>query len=470
MTLTTIAILSLLALAGGRLKRARGLVLLTASVFVLYWLQPNSGQGSLAFWLPTATLILMIITWALVTDGEARAWNKNWPALAILALAIVIIDLNRYANLDWIFPVLNPRPMVVVSFIIAIAILLYGIDRWQRLGSILLGLAPLGLVLLFIILKIPGLAEKGATGLSLAPTGETNPSFIISWLGFSYIAFRLLHTIRDRQSGRLPAVTLEEYANYVIFFQALSAGPIDRLERFAGDLRNPLPLDDPGLLEAGKRLFGGLAKKFIFADMLALISLDDKVAGLLEPSAWAWFFLYTYSLRIYFDFSGYTDIAIGLARLAGIRLPENFSAPYLKPNLTLFWNSWHMTLTQWFRAYFFNPLTRSLRSARRPLPAWGVILLTQVLTMLLIGLWHGITWNYALWGLWHGLGLFVQNRWSDFMRTHPQPWMSHKLAAPILNGVGIVLTFNFVSLGWLFFSLSTPELAWDMLKKLFWIG
>ena len=124
--------------------------------------------------------------------------------------------------------------------------------------------------------------------------------------------------------------------------------------------------------------------------------------------------MYAYAFRIFLDFSGYTDIAIALGRLLGVRLPENFAAPYLKPNIALFWNSWHMSLTQWFRAYVFNPLARRLRSATAQIPDWLACLVTQLVTMLLIGLWHGITWSFALWGLWHGIGLFVHNRWSAF--------------------------------------------------------
>jgi len=121
--------------------------------------------------------------------------------------------------------------------------------------------------------------------------------------------------------------------------------------------------------------------------------------------------LYAYAFQIYFDFSGYTDIAIGLGRLLGIKLPENFNAPYLKPNLTYSGTIGNMTLTQWFRAYFFNPVTRALRSSKRKFSISGIVFITQMGTMVLIGLWHGVTWNFVAWGVWHGLGLFVHNRW-----------------------------------------------------------
>jgi len=287
----------------------------------------------------------------------------------------------------------------------------------------------------------------------------------LRWLGFSYIAFRILHTIRDRQSGRLPAVSLQEYVTYVIFFPALTAGPIDRIERFLGDLRNPAALTADDLGSAGKRLLLGMFKKFAVADGLALIALNATNALQVRTAGWGWILLYAYAFQILFDFSGYTDIAIGLGRLLGFKLPENFNSPYLKPNLTQFWNNWHMTLTQWFRAYFFNPLTRALRSGKKHLSIPVIILITQLATMVLIGLWHGITWNFVLWGAWHGVGLFLHNRWSD--------WTKVRFAAlavglqRALNAGGTLLTFQYVALGWVFFALPNPSVSFHFLKVLF---
>jgi D-alanyl-lipoteichoic acid acyltransferase DltB (MBOAT superfamily) len=148
----------------------------------------------------------------------------------------------------------------------------------------------------------------------------------------------------------------------------------------------------------------------------------------------------------------------------GIKLPENFAAPYNKPNLTQFWNSWHMTLTQWIRAYFFNPFNRWIRGYKS-IPAWIMILIGQLATMLIIGLWHGITINFILWGVWHGLGLFVQNRWSDFAKTRINA--NNPRLQSVLQLSNLLLTFHFVALGWVFFKLSTPALAWQVLLKLF---
>jgi len=180
--------------------------------------------------------------------------------------------------------------------------------------------------------------------------------------------------------------------------------------------------------------------------------------------------LIAYGWQIYFDFSGYTEIAIASGLLLGFELPENFKRPYLKPNLTQFWNNWHMSLTQWFRSYFFFPLTRKLRSDNR-ISAPAIIFITQMSTMILIGLWHGVTLNFILWGAWHGLGLFIHNRW-------------HALSAPRINSLaerqpilrktiracGGLLTFLFVSLGWVWFSMPSVRMSLIAFTRLFGIG
>jgi D-alanyl-lipoteichoic acid acyltransferase DltB (MBOAT superfamily) len=209
----------------------------------------------------------------------------------------------------------------------------------------------------------------------------------------------------------------------------------------------------------------GIFKKFAVADTLALIALNGVNAGQVNGTGWMWVLLYAYAFRIYFDFSGYTDIAIGLAQLLGVKLPENFDRPYLKQNLTTFWNSWHITLSQWFRAYYFNPVTRALRS--RNWTPIAIIAFTQFTTMLLIGLWHGVTWNFVAWGVWHGVGLFIHNRWADF--TKPRATMLDN--RPTLKRVaawgGVLLTFHYVALGWIWFALPDIGLAANVMKTLF---
>jgi D-alanyl-lipoteichoic acid acyltransferase DltB (MBOAT superfamily) len=108
-----------------------------------------------------------------------------------------------------------------------------------------------------------------------------------------------------------------------------------------------------------------------------------------------------------------------------------------------------------------------MRSAKAPVPAWLIILVTQVSTMVLIGLWHGVSAGFVMWGLWHGLGLFAQNRWSEFVRNRLPNWSQTRAAQVAMHAAGIFLTFNYVALGWLFFNLSTPAIAWEAMRKLF---
>jgi alginate O-acetyltransferase complex protein AlgI len=216
-----------------------------------------------------------------------------------------------------------------------------------------------------------------------------------------------------------------------------------------------------------QRILIGMFKKFVLADSLALLALSPQNAGQTSSTFWMWVLLISYTLRIYFDFSGYTDIAIGLGRLLDFHLPENFHRPYLQRNLTAFWNSWHMTLAQWFRTYVFNPLTRSLRTRPRQLPTWMIIFLGQISTMALIGLWHGITWNFLIWGLWHGLGLFTHNRWSEWSRGRFDPQSERSLTRTALGGGSWLMTFLFVALGWVWFALPDPAAAVMVFRRLF---
>jgi alginate O-acetyltransferase complex protein AlgI len=467
LTILQIAILAVVALVLGRLPTGRQLALLAISAFVVFWLQPLEPFASLVFWLPVATLAITVMAWALTSAPDMRGWKQNWPAIAILVGVVFLMDLNRYFKLTQVYMSTTPPLTLTLIILVAITVAILLLTQWQRSHPVLQVFAFIAIIVIFILLKVPQLATLALAYISSTHGQNPNTADVaFGWLGFSYLAFRLMHTIRDRQSGRLPAVTLAEYVNYVIFFPAFTAGPIDRLERFVKELRTPLPMADEDWIEAGTRLFLGLFKKFVVADLLAVISISDVLVPQVKGAGWMWLFLYAYSFRIYFDFSGYTDVAIGLGRLLGFRLPENFAAPYLKPNLTQFWNSWHMTLTQWFRSYFFNPLTRALRSGKR-LSVWIIIFVTQISTMILIGFWHGGTLNFILWGAWHGIGLFIHNRWSEFIRNRLPAWTQSSRGQIVMNALGVFMTFNYVTLGWLFFTLSTPAIAWQAMLKLF---
>jgi len=453
-------------------------MLLAGSVLAIYWMQPSMPVRHMDFWLPTATLGLAVLVWAVTRERRETSENsekrekgrigENWWGAAVLAAIVLLVGLTRYLPdpACCITPTRPPDIWKIMAAIGMFGLAAFGLAKVSPSRRKLPQLVTLLLIGVFIGLKTEPLAQAAAAGLRALSGQSTRlaSALDIRWLGFSYIAFRLIHTLRDRLTGKLPALSLSEFITYIIFFPAFTAGPIDRVQRFTQDLRK---LEPGAVSSGGQRILLGIFKKFAIADSLALIALNATNASQVTSSLWLWVLLYAYALRIYFDFSGYTDIAIGLGKLMGFNLPENFERPYLKPNLTTFWNSWHITLAQWFRAYFFNPLTRAMRSGARKYPLWLVVLTGQLSTMLLIGLWHGITWNFAAWGLWHGVGLFIHSRWSEATRARLAGLAAQPRLQRSFSVAGTLLTFHYVVLGWVWFALPSMELSGKVLLKLF---
>jgi D-alanyl-lipoteichoic acid acyltransferase DltB (MBOAT superfamily) len=441
-----------------------------ASLVAVYWLQPAVSIRNLDFWLPTLSIALTIFTWSLTSAKAPKAlWVNRIAFLAIFTVILLVAALRYMGPVCCLTATRPPQFFQVVLALCAvagIAFLIAGSTARRAIAYLMI----LAIIILFIILKSGWLAEQTSAGLRgwMGQDISLASALDIRWLGFSFLAFRLLHVLRDSQMGRLPEFTLDEFVSYAIFYPSYPAGPIDRSQRFIQqDLRNPNRLRAEQLVSGGQRIIIGLFKKFVLADSLALIALSPQNASQTASTLWLWVLLYAYGLRLYFDFSGYTDIAIGTGKLLNIHLPENFASPYTKINITAFWNSWHITLAQWFRAYIFNPLTRALRSKPEVFPAWLIVLVGQLSTMLLIGLWHGITWNFAVWGLWHALGLFIHNRWSGWIRPRFPEGIQPKGIQKMLSLGGWFLTFQYVTLGWVWFALPTIPTSLAAFQKLF---
>lgn len=461
------------ALLTGWLPRIRQHLLLTASILILFVLQPALPIRGLDFWLPTVTLGLTILIYLLTQTGGQRFQAGDLRVLLFSFALIALIGLNRYLG-TWCCITPNRPPVfsqVAVGLgFLAVLFWLAHIFLAGKTGA--LHGAVWFILAIFIVIKTPALTDwlsaslRSLTGQQVALASAVD----VRWIGFSYAAFRLIHVLRDRITGRLVNINLQEFIIYILFFPAFTAGPIDRLQRFTPELRAGSRLDWVSFQKGAQRILIGLFKKFALADTLALIALSDANALQATSTIWLWVLLYVYALRIYFDFSGYTDIAIGLGNWMGFNLPENFDRPYLKPNLTQFWNSWHITLAQWFRAYFFNPLTRRMRTKSKPPAMWLIVLIGQLSTMLFIGLWHGVTWNFVLWGLWHGTGLFLHNRWNEHIQPRLAKWDAKPLIHYGLVSLGVFLTFHYVSLGWVWFSLASPHSSWLVLNRLLGLG
>jgi alginate O-acetyltransferase complex protein AlgI len=444
------------------------------SAAAIYLLQPEIPIRYMSFWLPSLTIFVVVINWILTTPREERRWKANLPMLLFLAAAILLAAASRYLYLET--PLLASRPPQAwqVALVLAAAGALIALLMRFAPTSLALSYTSIALlIILFVVLKVPAFAHEASRflRLTMGQTPDLASSFDIRWLGFSYLAFRLIHTLRDRAKGKLPGVSLQEYFNYVVFFPTITAGPIDRLDRFVKDLKAPLARGTlwADLMPGGRRVLMGVFKKFVIADTLALVAINAGNIDEVRSTGWLWLLLYAYAFQIFFDFSGYTDIAIGLGRILGFSVPENFHAPYLKPSLSQFWNNWHITLTQWIRVYYFNPLTRWLRAGKLRLPMVLVLLIGQVTTMLLIGLWHGVTLNFLIWGLWHGVGSFLENRWMEFSRPLLARYQENRPAQFGLNAVSVFLTFHYVSVGWLWFALPETDQAARALLHLFGI-
>jgi D-alanyl-lipoteichoic acid acyltransferase DltB (MBOAT superfamily) len=450
--------------------KLRKWALLVASVVAIYWLQPVLPIRNMDFWFPTATIGLVFVIWGLTAEKAQLTEKKNVLAAGMTIGTILLIGLTRLISLEGILTASRPpqflQVLIALFIILSLGSLLTRLFKPSKgflLGGVVL------LLLLFVLIKNPPLSKLVSGGLR--GWMNQNPDLAkptdLGWLGFSYVAFRLIHTLLDRINARLKTIDLGELLVYTIFFPAFMAGPLDRLQNFRKDLENPKPLSSDELFTSGKRIALGLFRKFLIADSLAFIAISGTNVLQVQKAGWLWLMLFAYSFQIFFDFAGYTDMAIGLGQLTGFRLPENFNKPYRQTNLTLFWNNWHMSLTQWFRGYFFNPFTRSLRKGRK-LPAPLIILITQLSTFVVIGLWHGITWNFIAWGAWHGVGLFLQNRWSSFFSPKvSQITQNRPSLGTIVTVVSVLLTFLYVSLGWVWFALPSPSLSIQTLAKLF---
>lgn len=478
MTLGTILLFSAAALLYGALlpARWRGWALLVVSVIAVYALQPALPIRYSGFILPTVMLLLIVASWWTVrekaeTQPDDQATFRrldltrdDLTTLIVIIILIIAVSFLRFIHADYRLVASTPPPpeTVIVSLVVvgilgaAIAIVSRRIKVKQKR---LLTAMILLIVAFFVVFKTEPLATELSRILRSQSGQNTSLASMIDlgWVGFSYVAFRLIHTLRDKQTGILPALTLREYMTYVIFFPAFTAGPIDRAERFVEDYR-ALPtlnrLDANRFTLGTTRIMIGLLKKFVIADTLALgMALNPVNVGQVDSTLGMWVLLYGYALRLYLDFSGYTDIAIGIGILYGITLPENFSRPYLRTTITSFWQSWHMTLSNWARFYIFSPMSRWLLT-RKPKPSPTVIVLaTQVATMVVIGLWHGVTLNFLIWGLWHGIGLFVHKQWSDRTRKWYRALNDKPTQKRLWTAFSWLLTFHYVVLGWVWFAL-----------------
>ncbi len=293
------------------------------------------------------------------------------------------------------------------------------------------------------------LAGEALTDLGLAspPAAPQIPLPI----GISFFTFQAISYLADVYRREVPAAgSYGEFAAYHSLFPQLVAGPIVRYREVFSEMRKRR-VDQVALTEGCYRFCLGFGKKMVIADNLGII-VDSTFALPVHDldAVRAWIGILCYALQIYFDFSGYSDMAIGLGRLLGFHFPENFNQPYRSASITEFWRRWHMTLSRWFRDYVYIPLGGNRRgSIRTFINLWIVFFLC--------GLWHGASVTFVAWGLYHGL-LLILERFAD-TRLHWRP-----------SGLpGIALTFVLVTIGWVIFRSPTLASAGQYIATMFLI-
>ena len=312
-------------------------------------------------------------------------------------------------------------------------------------------LVPLGVAANLMLLGIFKYADLFADTVAGVGGWEREPWDLVLPLAISFFTFQQISYLADLGRGKAPVYGLRDYALFISFFPQLIAGPIVRHHEIIGQFA--LDPRRPGWAERcsrGLALFTmGLAKKVMLADELSKISeplFDPDIGTVAIGSLQSWTWLYAYAFQLYFDFSAYSDMALGLALLFGFTLPINFNAPYAASSILDFWRRWHMTLTRFFRDYVYRPIGLSLRIGGRKVIA-------TLATMTLVGLWHGASWSFALFGCLHGLALIVNQE-------------ARNLGVRLPKLLGWFLCFHFVVLTLTLFSTESVQASLHLLSAM----
>lgn len=358
------------------------------------------------------------------------AW-WDYRFVALLAASITLNHLAARATLRW-----PARQRLVVTLGIVANLVLLGFFKYYG----------------FFVESLERLAD------SIGFTSPVPFLEVILPVGISFFTFEAIAYLVEIRRGVVTPLPLLDLATYLSFFPKLTSGPITRASEFGPQL--DAPADEAGI-EVSRALWlvgRGLFKKVVIASYLGEALVDELFATPGQFSAGeALVGIYAYTAQIYVDFSGYTDMAIGLALLLGFRLPENFRSPYIATSMRDFWSRWHMTLTRWIRDFMFWPLAKRTGNRRY------IAAVNMVLVMLLVGLWHGAGWTFIMWGGIHGVGLAVERLSRELRRARG-------IRRPRRSGwrlwVNRLVTFHVVALAWVFFRAHSLEAAFDVFARL----
>ena len=378
--------------------------------------------------------------------------RPTWRRVVLLAASLFF-----YAIL--IAPQLLAALVLVTVFSYAVGRMLAGspVKSVKRKGLLWLGIL-VNLGILVFIRYLPALVNiLPVLFLRLSYL----PNLTVS-VGVSFFVFQAISYLVDVYNSRQPAETHFGYFSlYMSFFPKLLQGPIERASNLLPQLHKPKALTDE-MIRSGLLLFAwGLFKKVVIADRLGILvgTVYDHVLDYSGISLWLATFYY--ALQIYCDFSGYTDMAIGMARLLGIDLSINFNKPYLAVSIADFWRRWHISFSSWIFDYIFKPLQRQLL---RRWKTWALPMALLV-TFFLSGIWHGASWGFVVWGLLHGVYMAVYALLAPYEKIFLQRY--HLENSTWVRLVRITFTFLLVCIAWIFFRANSLSDGWYVVSHLF---
>jgi alginate O-acetyltransferase complex protein AlgI len=386
-------------------------VLFLFAVFVLHWLVPSA-------WRKPLLVIASYVFYA--------SWLWQYSAL------LLAVSLFNWAYGGWVLPAAKSNKPLV--------------------AGILVNLVPL------IYYKYSMFFIANAAAAANVVGADWNPGLrnIIIPLGISFFTFQGIAYLFDIATGEKPLRNVVDFLLFKALWPQLIAGPIIRIQEIRSQIEGQRTLDYANVAAGADRIVRGMFKKVVLADTLAPI-VDTVFITQGQPHALDTLFgTLAFGLQIYFDFSAYSDIAIGSALLFGFRFPENFNWPYVASSPQEFWNRWHMTLSRWIRDYLYTPLSFAVRDRPTLAPLWLLV------AMAICGLWHGAQWTFVIWGLWHGVLLVAGH---TVLKRYFARAAEPSARTSFLGLSAWALTFTGVMVGWLIFRAPTLGQAWSMLHS-----
>ena len=389
------------------------------------------------------TSFAFLVFFAGVMVGLAVLPQNRWRQLLILGASCYFYS---YWNPKYLLLLATPS---VIDYLCAIRVEDATDPRVRKRWLVLSLITNLGLLAYFKYTNF--FIDNVATLFGI----EARHLDIVLPVGISFFTFKTLSYTIDVYRKELPACrSILTYAMFVTYFPELVAGPIVRASVFLPQITRSLRPSWTRARIGLQVVLLGVTKKLVIADRFAVF-VDPVFASpqsFSSPTIVA--AVVAYSFQIYCDFSGYSDIAIGVSQIIGFDLPENFNMPYISTSVTEFWRRWHITLSSWLRDYLYIPLGGNRKGRVRTY-------VNLIITMLLGGLWHGASWNFVIWGLLHGIALAIHKLWQRWRGE--RRWRGGWL-------LGWAATYSFVCFAWVFFRAHSFGDAWIIIRKLCWVA